>query len=140
MNKRWAALVLMAAVLLAACLAVGCGGGSGENGESNGDMPGKMTGESKDVSVGEEFEIELESNPSTGYEWTMTTRPDEAILGLTRDEFVPSDSTAVGAPGKHIWRFKALAAGKTTIVLEYARSWEEDEKPRQVHTVTVEVK
>jgi inhibitor of cysteine peptidase len=101
--------------------------------------PGNVTGESKVVKVGEDLTIELESNPTTGYEWKMTTKPDASILGLTTDTYEAPTSSLAGAPGKRIFRFKALKAGKTTIVFENSRSWEKDEPPAQTHTVAVEV-
>lgn len=139
MNRKWAALTLMLAVVLAASLIAGCGSTKKQSDEKDKEIGGKVTGESKDVKVGEEFTIELESNPTTGYEWKMTTRPDAAILGLTTDEFVAPQSSATGAPGMHVFRFKALKAGNTNMVFQYARSWETEEPPAQTHDVSVAV-
>jgi predicted secreted protein len=137
-----AALAGLMLVLLAVGGLAGCGSDKAADDPGNQtspDMPGGITGESKDVKVDEEFEIELESNPSTGYEWKMTTAPDESILSLSGDEFIPADTDAVGAPGSHVWKFKALKDGRTNMVFEYARSWETDVPPEKVHNVSVTV-
>lgn len=140
MNRRWVALGVTLVVLLALGLLAGCGSSTTKKGEESGtNPPGNVTGESKTVKVGEEFTVELESNASTGYEWKMTQGPDTSILGLTTDEFVAPQTTMPGAPGMHVWRFKALKAGKTNMVFEYARSWETGVPPAQTHSVSVEV-
>ena len=45
----------------------------------------------------------------------------------------------VGVGGNEVWTFQALAAGKTEIVLGYARPWEKDKEPAQTFKVTVVV-
>ncbi len=139
MKRKWAALAALLAVLLAASLLAGCGSAKKQSDVTDKEMVGKVTGESRNVKVGEEFAIELVSNPTTGYEWKMTGKPDAAILGLTTDEFVAPESSAAGAPGMHVFRFKALKAGDTNMVFEYARSWETEKPPAQTHNVSVAV-
>lgn len=139
MNRRWAALILILATLLATGLMAGCGSTAKQSDETDKKMPGNVTGESKEVKVEDEFKVELESNPTTGYEWKTTTRPDAAILGLTGDEYIAPQSSMSGAPGMHVFRFKALKAGKTNMVFGYARSWEKKEPPAKTHSVSVVV-
>lgn len=76
-----------------------------------------------ETKVGEEFSIELESNPTTGYQWQedFNTRK----LKLVDKKFASSAKT-IGASGKEILTFKALEVGKSTIKLNYKRSWESD--------------
>lgn len=90
--------------------------------------------------MGEELTIELESNPTTGYEWTIAIWPDKSILGLTGDWFEPPKTDMVGAPGKHYYRFKALAPGHTSAVFAYSRSFEGDKTPELTHTLDVTVR
>lgn len=142
--KRTAFFTLLA-VLVVTCVMAGCGDKAAENGAAdggagNGGKAESETSETREVKVGEEFTIELESNPSTGYRWTMTTRPDESILGLTGDYYEAPETDAVGAPGKQFYRFKALKAGQTTMAFQYARSFEPDQPPVQAHTVSVTVR
>ncbi len=59
--------------------------------------------------------IGLESNPSTGDGWEVE-KANETVLHQTgRIEFNPA-SHLIGAPGKQVLRFEAVAAGQTTDV------------------------
>jgi uncharacterized protein len=87
------------------------------------------------TSVNEEFEVTLDSNPSTGYEWQVRSI-DETIAKLVNDEYIPPESGLVGAGGEQVLTFEALEEGKTTIVLEYIRPWE-PETPASIYSVDV---
>lgn len=91
--------------------------------------PGAMT-------VGDELEVELSANPSTGYEWRLHTTHDAAVIELDRTDYT-SDSDAVGSGGTKVFVFKAVGAGSTQIALgNYPPGLEE---PDSVHTVDVTV-
>ncbi|HXV46467.1 MAG TPA: SIMPL domain-containing protein [Nitrososphaera sp.] len=87
------------------------------------------------TSTNEEFQVSLDSNPSTGYEWQVRSM-DETIAKLVNDEYIPPESGLLGAGGRQVLTFEALEEGKTTIVLEYVRSWE-PESPAGVYSVNV---
>src|SRR5512139_3050668 len=63
------------------------------------------------TSVGKEFTISLESNPSTGFEWW--TKFDPNYLSLMKSAFVGGNekSGMVGVPGKETFTFDAKIAG-----------------------------
>lgn len=91
---------------------------------------------------GQETVIELEENPSTGYQWQIDLADSSnlSILHLTDKGFTQArfgDHPVVGAPGVHSWTIKAVAAGKAAIVFVYRRVWERT--PIQKYIVTVEV-
>lgn len=75
------------------------------------------------VKVNEKFRINLESNPSTGYQWI--SEYDHVFLKL-RSKYIPpkDDDLIVGEPGTQKFVFKALKPGETDITLNYARPWE----------------
>ena len=75
------------------------------------------------TSNGQEFEVALDSNPSTGYQW-LVTGLDESLVMLLEDEYVPPESNLIGAGGKQVFTFRALGEGQTGIDFEYARPWE----------------
>lgn len=70
--------------------------------------------------VGEEFVITLQSNPSTGYRWTLADSLDP-MLRLQAQTYVPQQSVMPGSGGHQRLTFTALAAGETTIRLRYQR-------------------
>jgi uncharacterized protein YggE/predicted secreted protein len=89
------------------------------------------------TSVNEEFEVTLDSNPSTGFQWRVASI-DETIVRLVSDEYVPPESGLVGAAGKQVLTFEAVKEGKTTVELEYVRPWE-PQSPASRHSVEVTV-
>ncbi len=80
--------------------------------------------EVKPVTIGEEFLITLDSNPSTGYSWEADF--DENYLMFKSKDFVPGkvNSEVVGAGGKEIFTFAPINAGETMVTMSYGRSWE----------------
>jgi inhibitor of cysteine peptidase len=76
------------------------------------------------------FTIILQSNPTTGYSWSLKNYDPNIILPLSR-KFYPSTSKGlVGAPGYEKWTFRVKAGGftvpqLTSITLIYLRPWEE---------------
>ena len=80
------------------------------------------------AAAGTQFTIELESNPTTGYEWQPAFSPEQ--VALVRRELRPAggqaggEGPAVGAGGTERFVFEALAAGTTAIGMALKRSWE----------------
>lgn len=91
------------------------------------------------TSVGKELAITLESNKTTGFQWQLAEPPDRKVLEFVRAEYMSENANLVGAGGKEIWIFKAVACGKAIVSLEYARPWEKDIPPikKEVFVVTV---
>jgi len=74
---------------------------------------------------GETFVIELDSNITTGFQWSMSEAPDPEIVNFLEKNYIPSDSgRRAGGGGREEWKFRAAAPGETTIDLIYSRSWE----------------
>ncbi len=98
----------------------------------------EFTSEERELKAGEEFEIRLEANPSTGYAWEVAEL-DESKVKLISDNFLEGNTSGqvVGAPGQTVLRFKALASGQTRIKLVYGRAWETGVDPIKIHSVQV---
>lgn len=98
-------------------------------------------GKTVTVRPGDTVRIKLKSNRTTGYSWAMTGKLDEKVLKSEGNEYKVDEHPAgmVGVGGSDVWTFKALAAGKTEIVLGYARPWEKDKEPAQAFKLTVVV-
>ena len=77
------------------------------------------------IAVGEEFAIELEGNPTTGYTWQV--HADSRHLALLGQEFEPGGK-GVGAGGREVFRFRVLASGQTEIDCEYQRPWDKESR------------
>lgn len=71
---------------------------------------------------GDEVVVTLESNVTTGFAWTLDTRPASEILDVVHSEYVAPETDLVGAGGEEIWRFVATGEGTTELEMRYARS------------------
>ena len=121
--KKYLALVMMA--LAAIGLMGGCSAAEAQTDKIN-------------VDVGEEFTIDLDSNPNTGYSWQETF--DTAKLELVDNSYEGSGQEGmVGAGGTEHFTFKALQAGETTITMTYQQPWNGG-GVGETRTFTVEVK
>jgi len=94
--------------------------------------------ETIEVTVGQDFVLSLESNPTTGYSWELTG-PLPAWLELIGSEYIPTptDPPMVGSGGVEEWTFRANDAGTATITFEYRRPWEKDQPPAERKTFVI---
>lgn len=90
------------------------------------------------VSPNHNFNVTLDSNASTGYQWDIGTKTNGAIFSFIGSEYRPSESGLVGSGGKQTLTFHALSEGRSVIVLEYVRPWDK-ENPADVYVVYLSV-
>ena len=73
------------------------------------------------------FSVNLNSNPTTGYQWILTSY-DKYLLKLNASQFMASKSRLLGASGVTIFNFSVLEGVKrpqaTVIKFVYRRPWE----------------
>lgn len=74
-----------------------------------------------DVAAGDEFEVALDANTSTGYEWELAAPLDEAVVTYSGSEYEadPDSEDLAGAGGTQTLSFQAEGAGEATIELRY---------------------
>jgi inhibitor of cysteine peptidase len=67
--------------------------------------------------------VNLPENPTTGYQWNLTTT---AGLRVMNDTYMASDTTGkmIGSGGTHIWDISPIGRGEQEISAVYKRSWE----------------
>jgi len=138
--KGRALLAAAVALVLATTLMAGCGGNKKETVEDNSKTLGNVTYEAIQVNAGEEFQVTLDSNPTTGYEWSITTVPDPKVVSKVGSKFIaPTDADTLGAPGREVWTFKGVGAGKTDIVFESRQVSDKSGTPAWTHNVAATV-
>lgn len=86
------------------------------------------------VTVGETFTVDLDSNPSMGYEWVLAGSLPDWLTWVDHGYF-PTDPGTIGGGGTETWTFRATGSGNTTLTFEYMRPWEGI--PIQVHLCQV---
>ena len=82
---------------------------------------------------GEVFAIELEGNPTTGYEWQLELETG-AIKSV--DQEYQAAGQGLGAGGRERFRLKAIKPGDTVVRAIYKRPWEQEpieEKKFKIH-------
>lgn len=94
------------------------------------------------VAPGTRISVRLESNPSTGYQWTLPQPPDEKILKMLSSQLdggPDAGSDVVGAPGTEVWVYEATGAGTATVTMTYMRVFAPKDDPSDfTFTVLVE--
>jgi inhibitor of cysteine peptidase len=77
----------------------------------------KANGKTVHLHAGDLLRVTLVENPSTGYGWTLATKPKASILGLRANHFEAghADPGEVGVPGTRIYKWRALRAGTTKL-------------------------
>lgn len=75
------------------------------------------------VKLGNYIIVQLPENPTTGYQWNLTTTSG---LQVTNTSYETSDKTGklMGAGGTRTWDITAVAKGEQKITAVYSRSWE----------------
>src|SRR5690242_5423754 len=73
-------------------------------------------GSTVSLSPGEEFEVRLAENASTGHQWHLVGI-DPNIVEVARDEPIPPATAAPGAIGAHVWTVRARAHGQFALML-----------------------
>lgn len=125
-------LALITLILLASALA-GC---KLLTGPADKIVTAEDAGSTVNLIMGDELVVELEGNPTTGYEWEVT-EVDEAVLVPLGEPDYQSESEAIGAGGLFTFYFEAAGPGETELQLVYHRPWEEDVEPEDRFVITV---
>ncbi len=125
-------LSLLCVFLFTAIFLVACGSEDVGFGE---DDSGKII----TLAVGEQIQVTLKSNRSTGYQWEV----DEIDMSVLKQQGEASYKTnhnfyVVGAGGAETFIFEAVGAGETTLRLIYHQPWEATE-PVNTFFITVVV-
>lgn len=90
------------------------------------------------IEVGQELEVSLPANPSTGFGWTIVIDDPSVLEQVGEPEFVSDNEELVGAGGVLTMRFVGLAQGSTGLRFDYERPFE-DVEPEDIFTLDVTV-
>ncbi|MCE5214206.1 MAG: protease inhibitor I42 family protein [Methanobacterium sp.] len=74
----------------------------------------------KNLKENQQFNVSLDSNPSTGYSWDVQYDPE--YLKLISQQYIPQDNGGgiiVGAGGTEVFTFETLKKGLTTLIFNY---------------------
>ena len=92
------------------------------------------------MKVGEDLKIELTTNPSTGFTWSLASKIKPKIISFDKKEYKEDDRTMgmVGSGGIETWIFKTLKPGKLFLYMKYQRVNDEKVKNEKYFEIIVE--
>ena len=96
----------------------------------------KDNGITINLGIYDPFEIELMGNPTTGYIWNAVSYDASIIKQIGEADFEPFDDK-IGSGGKYTFRFQTIAAGQTTLMLIYYRTFEKNEPPAKTFKMKI---
>lgn len=83
-------------------------------------------GKEYNLSAGEEFQVRLWENPTTGYLWTVLDSVSPH-LELVDRKFTPrNDARRVGSGGERTFVFRAVKPGSAVLHMTLKRPWEKE--------------
>ncbi len=100
-------------------------------------LSGSDDGKTMTVHVGDEIDIALDSNPTTGFDWTID-KSNDSLLTLKQMEYQAS-SNAIGSGGTDTFKFMAKSAGTVKHQFKYWRSFEGDRSIIHRYAVTIQI-
>jgi inhibitor of cysteine peptidase len=93
------------------------------------------SGKTITVSKGGKLIVRLASNPTTGYQWQISSLDQEYLKPVGEPAYELPKTDRIGSGGIQVFTFITLKPGKTMLVLDYERSWEK----KRVKSFTVAV-
>jgi predicted secreted protein len=97
------------------------------------------SGSMVDLRVGDQVEIVLDTNPTTGYVWEVASLDITVVRQVGDARFAP-DSEAIGAGGTLTLVFEAIVPGEQVLSLIYHRTFEQDVPPARTFALDVLVR
>ena len=96
------------------------------------------SGKTVEIGVGDDLNVMLPGNPTTGYEWELIPL-DLNVLSRVKTEFF-ANNKMMGSGGVEVITLHAVAVGKSEVKLIYHRSFEHNVAPLKTFEVTVIIK
>jgi inhibitor of cysteine peptidase len=89
--------------------------------------------------LGKTFNISLESNPTTGYVWTVDFDQKFFSSGTELNSTInPIRPALIGAGGQQIFSFTPIKEGQTIISAVYKRPWEEAAAEKRIFLIIIQ--
>jgi predicted secreted protein len=96
------------------------------------------SGKTVELHVGDDLEIVLPGNPTTGYVWEASSL-DSAVLRLDKSDFIAGDK-AIGSGGMEVFKLNAIGEGRGELRLIYHRPFEKNKPPLNTFEINLIIK
>ncbi|MEI7968202.1 MAG: protease inhibitor I42 family protein [Betaproteobacteria bacterium] len=102
----------------------------------------RQSGARTKLVVGQEVELRLDTNPSTGHSWLMLASGSPVLVPLGEPHYEPAPAPEgfVGQGGVEHRRFRAAAPGEGMLRLEYRQPWAREAPAAALVEFPVEVR
>jgi inhibitor of cysteine peptidase len=90
------------------------------------------------LSEGDTLEVQLEGNPTTGFNWQVTDTINTSVLEQDGDPSFDANDDRFGSPGVVTLNFKAVGTGSSPLDLEY-KAVSGDAAAEQTYSLIVDV-
>ncbi len=124
---------LLVIILLMVSMTTGCKAGDTK-------LTAADNGKTVEVKTGDLVVVELEGNPSTGFNWEAKNLDTNLLEQVGEPEFKSANPGLIGSSGTITLTFKTLKAGSASLDLIYHRSWETDVAPEATFSVSLAIK
>jgi len=101
-------------------------------------MTDKDKGATVHLKMGDVLELQLSSNPTTGYEWSVHPQ-STPLLKLKNQSQTQATQPGVGRPIVQIFRFQPTGPGTGTLLMHYVRSWEKPDPNEEQYDLHVTI-
>jgi len=95
-------------------------------------------GRSIELREGQVLEVRLESQPTTGYKWSVHSDTTEKLTLIDQTETKP-ETPGYDRPVFQIFKFRAQQNGSGKLHLVYARSWEKSKPPARSYELDITI-
>jgi predicted secreted protein len=127
---RWITIRVLAVLTLLAVTAAGCSASRSLGLEDDGSRVALRSGD--------EIEITLAGNATTGFSWELVEFDPAVITALDEPVYEEVDTDLVGGGGEWIWTLAAQESGECEVRFVYHRTWE-DEPPEETFSFIASV-
>ena len=93
------------------------------------------------IKKGDNVEVVLNANPSTGYRWQIVNI-DNSKLEIVDESYTATQvkRDIVGRGGNKVYLFNAIEEGSTIVEFEYSRPFEKDIPPNKKFYVNLDIR
>jgi predicted secreted protein len=130
--RRVFPFLILLVLFLAAC------GGAGRRSENIYIADEADSGQTVTMGAGDQLQVILRENQSTGYVWSVVTN-DDAVLRPIGEPDYEVDSDAEGAGGQVTFTFEAVGSGTSALSMVNAMTQETAVEPGAIFELTVNV-
>jgi len=107
---------------------------------SDSELSNKDNGQNIEYLANMRFNLNLEGNPSTGYNWKILAMDSSKIEYLGHSDYVYIEPIKPGSSGRCTYEFKTKGKGNSILKLGYLREWEKGIPPIDSFKVNINIK